>query len=69
MNIYRVARFLKKCHNSDGGFGGGPQQMSHLVKDKTKTKNIYISFFPKMNVCLTICMFTMSIFRPQPMRQ
>ena len=26
-----VVEFLKKCQNPDGGFGGGPMQMSHLA--------------------------------------
>ncbi|XP_018667025.2 protein farnesyltransferase subunit beta isoform X1 [Ciona intestinalis] len=27
----RICKFLSKCQNKDGGFGGGPGQMSHLA--------------------------------------
>ena len=26
-----VVRFLSKCQNPDGGYGGGPGQISHLA--------------------------------------
>lgn len=31
LNAFRITRFLNHCTNKNGGYGGGPQQISHLA--------------------------------------
>ena len=31
LNSFRITRFLSHCTNTNGGYGGGPQQISHLA--------------------------------------